>query len=323
MNQANRLWAYRKTWSGPGIGEVVVNREAGLGLIRVPKCASSSAAKAWKTTEGTSITDSNLQGIDIYAAVREPRSRFLSGLAESLFRLTVHGSSWAGDLPVDPITYERFLSLDASSPASYARAVMRRLEAGEFPELHLTPMFHFIFRADGSPRIPAMLYRSADSDRVVALVAGRYGISSPKGGPSQENVRKQSGRYSNRLPINLVKAHLAKWRAQINAAHWRHFPSDHPILQLSGRKSPITSYQLGKTIEDFDREIREDYPLIQEIQEFVDEYYRRDFLLYRLVESWTRSAEVFANLKTLTTHANAVIEEPRGLGTKAPGDLKA
>ena len=73
-------------------------------------------------------------------------------------------------------------------------------------------------------------------------------------------------------------------RARVNPIHLRRYPVGHPVLQLSGLQSPITSFDLGEVIRRFAESLHNDKSLQAEMTRFVQTWYLPDIELYNRVK---------------------------------------
>lgn len=280
------------------LNSVHANFDLAIGVIRIPKCASSTAVHALGARSPIDFSEALSLDLEIVAAVRDPVARLLSSIPETLFRSTPDPQKYAGDILVSEEEYEEIMKLRGNEPLELARAIFERITGGGFFEIHHLPMFPFIFHSDGRARGPIRIYRADQSSVALRALLAARGVD---GFAVRSDLRKNdrtihSGPEHNTLGRQLKKS-LARLRGAVFPAFSRRYPPNHPILRLANSASPLSSFELGETLKGIYRVIRSDVLLVEEARRVVQHTYASDLRLFNEV---LRSPGVFVSAEEIS-----------------------
>lgn len=280
------------------LNSVHANFDLGIGVIRIPKCASSTAVHALRAQSPIDFSEALSLDLEIVAAVRDPVTRLLSSIPETLFRSTPDPQRYAGDILVSEEEYEEILKLRGNEPLELARAIFERIGGGGFFEIHHLPMFPFIFQADGRARGPIRIYRADQSSVALkTLLDARGGESFAVRSDLRKNERNIPPGPGHNILGRQLKKTFARLRGAVFPAFSRRYPPNHPILRLANSTSPLSSFELGETLKSIYRVIRSDVLLVEEARRVVQHMYASDLRLFNEV---LRLPEVFVSAEEIS-----------------------
>lgn len=263
---------------------VHANFDLGIGVIRVPKCASSTAVHTLKAYSRISLDEAVSDGLFLVAAVRDPVERLLSSIPETLFRSTPDPSVFSGDIVVSTSEYEEILGLGGGTPLELARAIFKKIATEGFFEIHHLPMFPFFFEPSGEVRCALHIYRSDQSRQALAAILRSHGVNPGISRAKTRINRRHIDTGFVQAPVAMeIKKRLARIRSRLSPVYSRHYPAQHPILRLVDAPSPISSFDLGEALKRVYREIRSDPQLAAEARKLVSTKYADDSRLFEAV----------------------------------------
>lgn len=292
------MTSYSTSWERDFLGTAVINRDLKLGVVRVPKCASSTAVAVLSADFETPIEYALRSQVRLIAAIRNPERRFLSSIPESLIRSTANFDTYSGDILVSEQNYRRIIELDGTSVERLGFSVMESIDSNGFFELHHLPMQYFLFKEDGSPRADFNLYLAERSHEFFGqFLDGRLLDASIL--EKKMNSRVSPPSFRQFVPAQ-IKRPIAKFRGLFSKSFYRYFPAQHPVLQLLESDSPVTSFDVGNLLKRIYSELELNDKFMRELKRFVRKTYPFDVEIY---ESFVARRQVRVELSNLVAEA--------------------
>lgn len=176
-------------------GHVLVRRDRALGLVRISKNASTESKVRLECADWVHF---DAYDGPVVAFLRNPLSRFISGLPETMLRMThfVAAESWRGDRVEVPEDIYTELSSVATAPIDIVAERFLELVEYSFFDAHHEPQHAFIADRAMQLRVDPLLYCTEDFEGALAQIEARTGV---KGLPQKQQgnrggAKPQAGR---------------------------------------------------------------------------------------------------------------------------------
>ena len=156
-------------------GHVLVRRDKALGLLRISKNASTESKVRLECAQWVHFDD--FDG-PVVAFLRNPVSRFVSGVPETMLRMThfVAAENWRGDrVEVAEDIYSELVSVAAEPIATVIERFLDLVEYSFF-DAHHEPQHAFLSDRQMRLRIDPRLYLTESFEDAVAQIEARTGV---------------------------------------------------------------------------------------------------------------------------------------------------
>lgn len=183
-------------------GSLWTNRSRSIGFIRISKCASTSVTTACgldriEPIHGWSPSE------PLFAILRDPTSRFLSSIPETVKRVFPQGilesDRLSRDVEVTRVVYEKIYHLSGSSPETLIERWLGLIAEHGFFDAHHEPMVHFLFRETDLPYGNPQLVPFRDVDRFIRFA--RSLSEDPKPRLAIQQNSRSPGKRSGKLRL--------------------------------------------------------------------------------------------------------------------------
>lgn len=272
-------------WGDFKVGKALANSNRSLALVRIPKVASSNLRTSLQLVDWVDCGELDLSTTRILLFLRNPISRFLSGIPETLLRATPRGGEYSGDVEVSPSIYEQICDLDVSSPGKLVKGFSEIITSNGYFDPHHFPSVWFCYTRDRFPRCEPEIF---DVSAVSSFVESRHRIA--LGGRKFENSRNPILTSSR---SRCVKRAIGRLRATIWPSYRRNFPTTHPLSRLSGRKGrSLSSVDVGDAVMRLYATITQDPESNEIAASTTQAMYRDDLRMYEhfFPDDWSRES---------------------------------
>jgi hypothetical protein len=216
---------------------VSVSGTVDLGLLRIPKNASSTLTSHPSFAFRKEFTPfAEFQG-RVVAAVRDPEQRFLSSIPETIKRYRMidrdRSLNRAGDVVVSREVHEWLSGLDLSKPLSVIEAFLEQLSSGFF-DAHHQPQSHFLADESANALTSADLFDVKDIDAVLRALERDFGLPVTAQTPRANARERGQPRLDARSRLGLLKRRLQgvePWRPEAWVAP--HMDPAHPLSRYA------------------------------------------------------------------------------------------
>ena len=234
-------------------GKLVTNFSKTLAFVRISKCASSTFAYRHKLYYWSSFSE-HKNTYMTFCAIREPRSRFLSSIPETLCRIfnmeSEETKHYFANVGVSGEVFS-FLSKQIKKSGCFISSFIKTIEEHGFFDAHHEPMVRFLINENNQIEINPFTIKVDEIDILSEVINSFSGIESNRNLPNM-NVNKSSSQKRNYFskeffkqfpsrtkqvlkdPLCLVRSryHVYKTCGQIKNL------DKHPLLDLI--KSPVS-----------------------------------------------------------------------------------
>lgn len=271
-------------------GHVLARPDRRLGLIRISKNASTESKVRLECRDWIAF--------DVYdgptvAFLREPVSRFVSGVPETMLRMThwVAAESWRGDRVEVPEDVYTELAGVAREPI--AAVVARFLELAEYAffDAHHEPQHAFLVDRHLGLRIDPLLYLTESFEDAITRIEARTGIVTRK--PADRGNRGGAKPQAGRTRLVDLARRTTRTGVYRKVAH-----SGFLGLRYRGASEPMELRELNGLANRFTREVKE-FGVPGELRERILALYDLDNRLWQAVTARggdVPASEVWADL---------------------------
>jgi hypothetical protein len=265
-------------------GHVLARADRRLGLIRISKNASTESKVRLECRDW--IAFAAFDGPTV-AFLREPVSRFVSGVPETMLRMThwVAAESWRGDrVEVPEDVYAELAGL-AREPIS--AVVTRFLDLVEYAffDAHHEPQHAFLSDRNLRLRIDPLLYLTESFEDAIARIEARTGIVTRK--PADRGNRGGAKPEAGRTRLIDLARRTTRTGVYRKVAH-----SGFLGLRYRGASEPMRLRDLNGLANRFTREVKE-FGVPGELRERILALYDLDNRLWQAVTA--RGGDVAAS----------------------------
>jgi hypothetical protein len=265
-------------------GHVLARADRRLGLIRISKNASTESKVRLECRDW--IAFAAFDGPTV-AFLREPVSRFVSGVPETMLRMThwVAAESWRGDRVEVPEDVYAELAGVAREPIS--AVVTRFLDLVEYAffDAHHEPQHAFLSDRNLRLRIDPLLYLTESFEDAIARIEARTGIVTRK--PADRGNRGGAKPEAGRTPLIDLARRTTRTGVYRKVAH-----SGFLGLRYRGASEPMRLRDLNGLANRFTREVKE-FGVPGELRERILALYDLDNRLWQAVTA--RGGDVAAS----------------------------
>jgi hypothetical protein len=265
-------------------GHVLARADRRLGLIRISKNASTESKVRLECRDW--IAFAAFDGPTV-AFLREPVSRFVSGVPETMLRMThwVAAESWRGDRVEVPEDVYAELAGVAREPIS--AVVTRFLDLVEYAffDAHHEPQHAFLSDRNLRLRIDPLLYLTESFEDAIARIEARTGIVTRK--PADRGNRGGAKPEAGRTRLIDLARRTTRTGVYRKVAH-----SGFLGLRYRGASEPMRLRDLNGLANRFTREVKE-FGVPGELRERILALYDLDNRLWQAVTA--RGGDVAAS----------------------------
>lgn len=265
-------------------GHVLARPDRRLGLIRISKNASTESKVRLECRDWIAF---EIYDGPTVAFLREPVSRFVSGVPETMLRMThwVAAESWRGDRVEVPEDVYSELAGVARDPIE--AVVTRFLELAEYAffDAHHEPQHAFIADRHLGLRIDPLLYLTESFEDAVARIEARTGIVTRK--PADRGNRGGAKPQAGRTRLIDLARRTTRTGVYRKVAH-----SGFLGLRYRGASEPMELRELNGLSNRFTREVKE-FGVPEELRERILALYDLDYRLWQAITA--RGGDVLAS----------------------------
>lgn len=166
----NNFFSHTKQTNTHTYSHYSASPQHSFGFLTIPKSGSTNFKTHFKLH--TQIDLDKREHDTIYASLRNPYERFLSGILESLKRVystdnPIHGR----DIPVSPRVYKRILTFELDEPINFLNKFLESLIEFGFFDPHIEPQFYFLFKESGKIITDVDLFPLTDMSNQIKNIA--------------------------------------------------------------------------------------------------------------------------------------------------------
>ena len=274
-------------------GMCAVDAKETLGLLRVPKCASTSVTQRLGLEKWLKVAV--VAPKPIIVAYREPISRFISSIPETLLRCRPEEAGLSGDVSVPPDVYEKLFQVDVGSPESLVAAILAIIEDGGFFDPHHEPQVNFLFDEDGNAFADYWMFDVSNTDRAIVQANTNWGVRPV----SRRNRNTRSSQNLMKLLYGRslrISQGLEKWKPSHGDMF---YPKDHPIARIIGVSGTVPFRLAESRVGSYYRECLKSVNLDSGTTNRVVALYASDLKLVREATAATREESPFVRLSQL------------------------
>lgn len=268
-------------------GQFFTNKQQSLEFLRISKCGSSSFANNLNLKERLKFNKSKENAIKL-ACLRDPYSRFISSIPETLKRLNSK-KEYRDDVVVDENVIQMLRSYSMSNSDEVLHAFISTIEAIGYFDAHHEPQTHFFLNPDGSIGFDAKCFPLDQMTQVFEITGSSVDRHNDR---SNALIRNQSDSLRDILKTNLGLVGLYK--------RDRHFlPLDKNSIQYHF----VTNYnaefrilqnqrtQMINSLAALYRELKKIQSSTRYIK-FIQRYYSKDIELYEKIKGIKKIKEL-------------------------------
>lgn len=279
------------------MGDVLANRQTGIGLQRIPKVASTHFRSALSLSDWISPAEAADSLKRVFSFTRNPAERLLSSIPETLLRARPPQGDFPGDVIVSDEVYARIRSIDASTEATLVADFLAIIEDEGVFEPHHFPATWFLFDRYSKPRLNPLMVQMRALNRLLE----ELGVDSV----SEENRLNSRSRQNRTSRLDGIKAIAGKSRAAFIPKYRRNYPENHPITNLVNGRQNLNSYHVGKNLSAWYERAKKSPHVQSLMNEFASAYFEDDIRLEEnLRNQTTNSAAIYIPLVELGMDCN-------------------
>lgn len=170
MGKKNTLYAHIKQNNIHDYSIYAVNELNNFGFLTIPKSGSTNFKTYFNLNKFEAFENRNHD--KIYAALRNPYERFLSGILESLKRSYYLEKPMCGrDIPVSKEIYNQILNFKIDKPLFFLNQFTDFLKSYGYYDPHLEPQYYFLFDESGKAISEINLFPLKDMSSQIKKIA--------------------------------------------------------------------------------------------------------------------------------------------------------
>lgn len=271
-------------------GMCAVDTRERIGLLRVPKCASTSITQRLGLVKWVSVAD--FRPKPVLLAYRDPLERFLSSIPETLLRSGAHKSDRSGDVQIPLELYEELHQIDVGSPVHLVSEMLSLIERNGFFDPHHEPQVNFIFDEDGEPFANYIMFNVIHTNEVLNFAEKKWGVGQVS--RRNRNMRARAGVLGLVTSRSIFVAGLAE---RLRRSHGIiYYDSHHPVSRITGNSGSVPFRMVEAQIGSYYRSCLRGIDLDDEVEERIQGLYRSDFELIRKADSLCQRTDPFVQM---------------------------
>jgi len=270
------VWAHASKAPGHPYGRAWTDAKNSFGYVRISKNGSSAAVSTLNLRSTFQLAPGASATVPLYAAIRDPISRLMSSIPETLKRATVDKSQFYGSVQVNGEIYHRIIRLDTISVEKFAKGFLQIIqEYGPF-DAHHESQYKFLFHLNGDPYGRINLFPLERMDIVLPLLGLRHQRKMVL--PKRRNVRSTRIKHTNRPSREVT------------------YPTDHPLSRWAGSGGKIQWNHLNNRLIEIYSDMLSSSAVIRAARHVAQSLYPQDFEIYNIVKSRTRPFSPFIGM---------------------------